>query len=156
MENNFINLTSNQKLILSNLGFKPYSYTYLYGETYYLNVDIFVTGDHATDYARVLYSTDANIKGFCYSSSLLASLISVYGDNKGLNDILKKVNKYSDCEIKLTYAGDGAYFYIPCDLINDNYKYALSDMVKLIGQVDYFVQQRLSYNYKKTGKVRGG
>ena len=153
---NSFSLSNDQKNLLETLGFKPCNYTYLYGETYYLDLDILVTGDHATDYAHVLYSTDCNIKGFCYSSGLLGSLISVYNDNKGVNDIVKKVNKYSDCKIEFGYAGGDLYFYIPCELLVDEHKYAISDMVKLIGQVDYLVQARLNYNYKKTGIVRGG
>ncbi|MBQ8844829.1 MAG: hypothetical protein IJ008_02305 [Clostridia bacterium] len=127
---------------------------YLFNKnTFILKPNILVEGAHSTDIATIHYADEEGLKGLCYYSTLLEELPMMFPDHHNVEAIIKKINKFADADIELKFHNGFAFLVIECDEndINDNhiFDYLLSAMIKAIGQLDYFLQQRVRYLQKK-------
>ena len=116
--------------------------------TYGLVPNMLVQGSHATDIASVHYSDEEEINGFCYYSSLMEELAMRFPKTHNIEGIIKKLNKYSDTELKIKFHNGYAFVVSECDEQDLHLKtidYCISDILKSVGSLDYLLQQRLSY-----------
>ena len=124
-------------------------------DTYVLEPNILVQGAHATDIACIHFVDEEEVKGFCYYSSLLEELAMRFPFTHNAEGIIKKINKFSDSNIKIKWINCYNFIVSECDetdLKNGTLIYSLSDIMKVIGQLDYLVQKRLNYLDNKERK----
>lgn len=123
-------------------------------ETYVLEPHVLVQGDHATDIAVLHYSDLEEINGICYYSSLMERVAMSYSAQE-IDKILKKINKYSDTDLKLKSCNGYVFVVSECDerdLELNTLDYCVSDMVKAIGVLDYMLKSRFDYLERKRMK----
>ena len=117
---------------------------------YVMDTKIFVQGNHATDHACVYYSslnTDENedLSGLFYASSLLEYLLVDYCGEWDFNRMLKAIQKQLDCEVRLVSVQGYPYLFIEIDegeWSKGDIRSQISDMLKLIGQLDYLLPRK--------------
>lgn len=123
-------------------GFPTHAYT--------MDTKMLVQGDHATDHAYIYYSSvktfeDEQLEGLFYSPSMLEYLLVDYGGEWDFNRMLKTVQKELDCEVRLVSVHGEPYLFIEIDEYDwkmADIRFQISDMLKLIGQLDYLLSRK--------------
>lgn len=118
---------------------------------YAMDTKMTVQGSHATDRAYVYYSCvktfeDEELEGLFYSPSLLEYLLVDYIGEWDCNRLLKDVQKMLDCEVRLVSVDGYPALFIKIDERNwstGDIRSQVSDMLKLIGQLDYLLPRKL-------------
>ena len=114
-----------------------------------LDTKIVVQGDHADDLAYIYYAMIEDrgemLEGFFYAPSLLEHPLLSY-QTFDISEILDEVNKQINCDGRIISCGGFYMIYISFDYycIEYDFRLPLSDMLKVIGILDYF----LSKEYK--------
>ena len=109
-----------------------------------------VQGDHATDHAYLYYACvktweDEELEGLFYASSLLEYLLVDYGGEWDFGRMLKTIQKQLDCEVRLVSVQGYPFLHIGIDEHNwrtADIRSEISDMLKLIGQLDYLLPRK--------------
>ena len=146
--------------LLQSLGFTRYEsgceLMYAFERpAYAIDTGMLVQGDHATDYAELIYADEENFRGFCYAPSMLERLMMTYPYTHGVEKILRQIGRTTGVCAELAPVGIYPMIVIRCDdgdFACGNIRYYLSDMLKLIGMLDYHLQHRLAYLDKKERK----
>ncbi len=147
------------RCFLEEYGFKDcgrlvdWSYEFK-NNAYYYDTKMLVEGSHATDYAYLYYLDEENLTGLCYYSSLMEYLLTDFDDH-GVDGILNKIYKYVGIKVELYKEA-----YIPLlvmrmdeeNFTKEGASKKIGDMLKVVGMMDYLLQQRLNYLRKKNGK----
>ena len=115
-----------------------------------LKTPMVVSGDHAGDIAYIYYAkaeTDAGeLEGLFYSPSLLEGLLLDFGGKWSPERMLRELNRERDCDIRLVGAGGYLFFFTELSDIDfeseELMRLSLSDMHKLIGQLDYVLPRK--------------
>lgn len=118
---------------------------------YCYNTKMLVAGAHSTDYANLYYVSETTLEGLCYSSSLLEYLLTDFNNN-GIEMIIKKIGKYMGIKVELYKEAYVPLVVMRCNenTFNPNVMARkIGDMLKVIGALDYLLQQRLDYLRKK-------
>ena len=153
-------MTSELIKMLEECGFKPYItdcdlMSAFKNRAYCLDTKMLVRGDHATDCAELIYAHEENFKGLCYAPSLIEYMLLDFQDKEGIKRIIKRVGKAIGAEIELEFIGIFPMVTIRCDETDfeifglNEY---VSDMLKVIGILDYLLQNRVDYLRKKQVK----
>ncbi len=142
-------MTQESIKILEDFGFKPFldgSEIMLAFEnsTYAYDTKMIVQGDHADDYATIIFANEKDFTGLCYCSSLMEHLMLNFDDH-GVEKIVKELQKAS---IYVELRCVCGYPMIAIDLGKGELsattlKSRLSHMLKAVGALDYLLQKRL-------------
>ena len=139
--------------ILKQYGFMPYDngdeLNYV-NQPYYYDTKMIVQGSHADDYAYIICVDEQDVKGFCYASSLMEYVITNF-DNHNIEKILKDISKYTGIYVQLYYNGNVPFVVNRCQVDNldaTSVKSRMSNMLKLVGSLDYLLQKRLKHLQK--------
>lgn len=146
--------------LLQSLGFTRYisgcELMYAFRKPAYgIDTRMLVQGDHATDYADLIYADEEDFQGFCYAPSMLERLMMSHPYTHGVEKMLRQIGRVTGVWVELAPVGPYPMFVIRCDdgdFTCGNIRYYLSDMLKLIGILDYHLQHRLAYLDKKERK----
>ena len=117
---------------------------------YAMDTQILVSGDHATDRAYIYYAcVDTNegehLEGLFYSPSLLEYLLLDFGGEWDFNRMLKAIQKQLSCEARFVWVGGYPNLFIEIDEYDwktMDIRFQISDMLKVIGQLDYFLPRK--------------
>ena len=118
-----------------------------------LNTNMIVRGDHADDVAFIYYScveVDGRIyDGLFYAPSILEHPHLNY-QTFDVNEILDKINQYAYCDAEYVGIGGIHMIFLPISKFQWelDIKDALSDMLKIVGILDYLLTSE--YN-KRSG-----
>lgn len=145
--------------ILKQFGFKPYCtncdlLSAFKKPAYGLDTQMIVQGDHADDIAELIYACEDDFKGFCYAPSILEAIMINYPKKHNIDKVLKKLEKVG-IFVELKFVGIFPMVVLPCDekgLESPLLKFDVSDMLKVVGILDYLLQQRLEYLDKQRKK----
>lgn len=110
-----------------------------------LDTRMLVAGDHATDYAYIHYAETDELCGFFYAPSLLEYLLAFHHDEWDVKAMIRELHRYSDCEISLVFVHGYPMIFTPIyqnDTTVHDLRYQISDMLKVVGQLDYFLQRK--------------
>ena len=153
-ENSMKELSATRLALLKEYGFSDSpdcenSWNFPY-PAYSMDTKILVQGDHATDRAYVYYSCvntleGESLEGLFYSSSLLEYLLVDYGGEWDFYRMLKTIQKQLDCKVRLVSVNGYPYLFIGIDEHDWNtadIRSQVSDMLKLIGQLDYLLLRK--------------
>lgn len=113
-----------------------------------LDTKMIVQGDHADDCAYIFYSRPEvdgkTLDGLFYAPSIFEYLVYRKGEGWSPKPILEKINRYTDCEIELKPVGGLMMLFCEIPDVDWQYKdirFEISDMLKAVGQLDYFLQE---------------
>jgi hypothetical protein len=109
-----------------------------------------VHGDHSTDHAYIYYasiseSNGEHKSGLFYFSSLLSYLLCDHKGEWDFSRMLRDLQKQLDCKVQLVeFQGYPAMFIEISDRHRNSYslRTRISDMLKLIGQLDYLLPRK--------------
>lgn len=141
---------------LKEYGFKPYdahcelAYAFK-NSAYYLDTKMLVEGSHATDYAEIIYAEEESFVGLCYYSSLMEYILTDFS-NHNVEKMLKKIGKTLGTSVLLEDVGGYPMIVKKCndaDFERGSIKNKVSDMLKIVGILDYLLQQKLDYLRKR-------
>lgn len=110
-----------------------------------LDTRMLVTGDHATDYAYIHYAETDELCGFFYAPSLLEYLLNFHGDKVNEKVLVRELSRYSDCKISLVSVCGYPMIFTPIyenDTTVHDLMYQISDMLKVVGQLDYILPRK--------------
>ena len=118
--------------------------------SYAMDTNIFVEGDHATDRAYIYYAcvenSDGNkLDGLFYSPSLLEYLLLDFGSEWRFEPLLNRLRKQLSCEVQFVFVGAYPNLFIEIDEYDwkeADIRFQVSDMLKLIGQLDYHLPRK--------------
>lgn len=118
---------------------------------YAMDTKMLVQGNHATDHAYIYYAcaedlTGEQLDGLFYSSSLLEYLLVDYGGEWDFDRMLKAIQMQLDCKVRLVSLCGYPDLFIEineCDWNETKIRSRISDMLKLIGQLDYLLPRKL-------------
>ena len=119
-----------------------------------LNTNMIVRGEHADDIAYIYYTCieiDERIyDGLFYAPSLLEHPYLNY-QIFDVNKVLDKINQYAFCDAEYICVGGIHMIFVPiCDYEwKVDIKTPLSDMLKIVGILDYF----LTHEYEKRAEI---
>ena len=120
-----------------------------YAPSLSLDTHMLVQGDHATDHSHIFYAHtqayEGELDGFFYSPSLLEYLLTDYSGEWDPECMLKEINVQMDGNFRLVSVGGYPMLFTELteyDWKDDNLRYALSDMLKLVGQLDYLLPRK--------------
>lgn len=117
---------------------------------YAMDTKMLVQGDHATDHAYIYYasvgtSDGEEQKGLIYFSSLLSYLLCDHKGEWDFSRMLKDLQNQLDCKVQLIALQGYPAMFIE---MNDRHwnsnslRTRISDMLKLIGQLDYLLPRK--------------
>lgn len=121
---------------------------------YYYDSKMIVAGAHSTEDADIIYVEEENFKGLTYASSLMEDIMLNY-PNHNIKHIIKQIAKTTDTEIEFKFIGGYPMVVSACDETDFNdggIVYHISDMLKIIGSLDYLLQRRDRYLLNKCKK----
>ena len=111
-----------------------------------------VQGDHATDHAYIYYASGVDgsevLDGLFYAPSLLEHPLLNY-QHWNIKPILQKIAEYCYSEARDVSVGGIPMIYIEIADVSwkmNDIRFDLSDMLKLVGILDYFLQSELEKN----------
>ena len=114
-----------------------------------LDAQMLVQGTHATDRCHILYAceqTEAEVlEGLFYAPSLLEYLLTDYLGEWSPERMLKEINRQTDTSIRLVDVGGIPMLFTRIDDRNwkeSDLRFQISDMLKLIGQLDYLLPRK--------------
>lgn len=110
-----------------------------------LDSKMLVTGDHATDYAYIHYAETDELSGFFYAPSLLEYLLTFHGDEINVKNLIRELSRYSDCDLSLVSVRGYPMIFTPIyqnDTTVHDLRYQISDMLKVVGQLDYILPRK--------------
>ncbi|MBQ7789598.1 MAG: hypothetical protein IJ398_08115 [Clostridia bacterium] len=118
---------------------------------YVMDTKMLVQGDHTTDHAYIYYACvdtyeGERLDGFFYSPSLLEYLLIDFGGEWDFNRMLKAIQRQLDCEVRLVSVNGYPNLFIELDEQDGktaDIRFQISDMLKLIGQLDYLLSRKL-------------
>ena len=120
-----------------------------FGPSVALDTMMSVRGDHADDHAYVYYAClkekDEVLDGLFYAPSLLEHPLLNY-QKWNIEPILVKIADISACYARLVSVGGIPMLFIEIDEYDwqtRNLRLPLSDMLKLVGLLDYFLPREL-------------
>ena len=119
---------------------------------YYYDSKMIVAGAHSSENADIIYVEEDDFKGLTYASSLMEVIMIDYPTNHNIQKIVKQVAKITDTEIEFRSIGAYPMVVSACDetdFDNGEIKYHISDMLKVIGALDYLLQKRDRYLLNK-------
>lgn len=108
-----------------------------------------VSGDHATDLAYIYYAiintNEGELEGLFYAPSLLEYLPMEFPKDWNEKRVLAQVNEQLEDEARIVHVGGFPMFYLPLEEYDWKYdllRTAVSDMLKLVGRVDYLLSRK--------------
>ena len=119
---------------------------------YAMDTHMSVRGDHSSDLAYVYYATSVEgeagemLDGLFYSPSLLEYLLYDFGNEIKLNRLVSDLRRQLDCDMRLVFVKGYPNFFIAIDEYDwreADIRFQISDMLKLIGQLDYLLPRKL-------------
>lgn len=118
---------------------------------YALDTEMLVQGDHATDRAYIYYASvetydKEQLNGLFYSPSLLEYMLVDFRGEWSFDRMLKTVRKQLDCDVRLVSVSGYPNLFIEIDEYDwreADIRFQISDMLKLIGQLDYLLPRKL-------------
>ena len=126
----------------------------VFGSGYCYDTKMIVEGDHSSERAELVYLNKDGFEGLCYAGSLLEALIMNY-PNLGVQRIIKQMYVHMDTDIELRWIGGYPMIVSPCteqDFWDGGIEYHISDMLKVIGMLDYLLPRREQYLRKQQTK----
>jgi len=130
-----------------------------YSQTVALDSKMLVQGDHATDYAYILYSCVEEggevLDGLFYSPSILEYMLLDFGAEWELSPMLKSINRQTHGEVRLVGVGGYPMLYTEiCDFEweEGSLRYAVSDMLKVVAVLDHLLPRKREALRKKRAK----
>lgn len=123
----------------------------------FLDTGMLVTGDHATDYAHIIYAEEGERCGLFYAPSILEYLLIDFGGDWSVERLMRDLNRNSNCTLILEDVGGLPMIYTEIsdsDWTNHDLKHQVSDMLKVIGQLDYILPQKRERLWKEREKNR--
>ena len=117
---------------------------------YAMDTNILVQGDHATDHAYIYYAfvktfEDEELEGLFYSPSLLEYLLVDYAGEWDFDRTLRTIQKQLDGEVRLVSVQGYPNLFLEVnesDWSTTGIRCRVSDMLKLIGQLDYLLPRK--------------
>ena len=100
-----------------------------------LDTHMLVTGE-------IYYANLGDLCGFFYSPSILGRLC-YYRPEFNIDYYLRRINRESDNRILAVEVSGYPMLYVACPEEKREIKYAVSDMLKLVGELDYLLPKRL-------------
>ena len=128
---------------------------YFTSPTLFRDTGMLVTGDHATDYAPLIYAEDEGRCGLFYAPSMLEYLLMDFGGEWSVERLMRDLNRSSDCELKLEAVGGLPMIYTEIDDMDwkdGDLDYQISDMLKVIGYLDYVLFRKRERLWKAREK----
>ena len=122
---------------------------------YYIDSKMIVSGAHSTESADIIYVEQDGFKGLTYASSLMEAIMIDHPTNHNIKAIVKQIAKTTDTEIEFKFIGAFPMVVSACDesdFKDGGIKYHISDMLKVIGSLDYLLQKRDRYLLNKSKK----
>ena len=114
-----------------------------------LDTKMLVQGDHATDRAYIYYACvrtdEGELDGLFYAPSMLEYLLTDYQGEWSFSRMLKEINAQSDCKLSLVDVGGYPMLFTDIHEIDwqeKDLRFQISDMLKLIGQLDYLLSRK--------------
>lgn len=110
-----------------------------------LDTKMSVTGDHASDHAYIHYAETDDLCGFFYAPSLLEYLMTFHRDDCNAKAIVRELRRFSSCELSLVFLRGYPMIFTPMydtDTTPDDLRFQISDMLKVVGQLDYFLSRK--------------
>lgn len=117
-----------------------------------LDTKMSIQGDHATDCAYIFYSrTESNdgelLDGLFHAPSLLEYMLWQYRGEWSFSRMLGNINRQLGNSIRLVSVGGIPMLY--CELSDVDwtdcyFNFSVSDMLKLVGQLDYLLPRTLA------------
>ena len=118
---------------------------YFYSPILFRDTGMLVTGDHATDYATLIYAEEDGRCGLFYAPSMLEYLLLDFGGEWSVERLMRDLNHGSDCKLTLEAVGGLPMIYTEIDDTDwktGDLDYQVSDMLKVIGRLDYILLRK--------------
>lgn len=110
-----------------------------------LDTKMSVAGDHADDHAYIHYAETDEYSGFFYAPSLLEYLMTFHKDECNAERMVRELRRFSSCELELVFIHGYPMIFTPIydnDTTPNDIFWQISDMLKVVGQLDYFLQRK--------------
>ena len=123
-----------------------------------LDTKITVQGDHGSDCVYIYYSMPVDSEGnplcgYFHAPSLLEYLPLEFGKKFSIERLVREVSRVSSSEVRLVYVHGYPMLYAEADT-DDFLRDGYSDIMKTVGQMDYFLSRawlRLMAERRKEG-----
>lgn len=110
-----------------------------------LDTRMSVTGDHADDHAYIHYAETDELCGFFYAPSLLEYLMTFYKEDCNAQRLVRELRRFTSCDIELVFIHGYPMIFTPMyesDTTPEDVFLQISDMLKLVGQLDYLLARK--------------
>ena len=120
-----------------------------------LDTRMSVSGDHATDQAYIHYAETDELCGFFYAPSLLEYLMAFHRDAFDAKRMVREIRRFTSCDIELASVHGYPMIFTPIyenDTTPEDVSWQISDMLKIVGQLDFLLSRKLDRIRKKEKK----
>ena len=120
-----------------------------------LDTRMSVSGDHATDQAYIHYAETDELCGFFYAPSLLEYLMAFHREACNVKRMVCELRKFTSCDIELVCVHGYPMIFTPIyenDTTPEDVSWQISDMLKIVGQLDFLLSRKLDRIRKKETK----
>ena len=125
-----------------------------------LDTKITVQGDHGSDCVYIYYSRPVDLEGnslcgYFHAPSLLEYLPLEFGKKFSIERLVREVSRVSSSEVRLVYVHGYPMLYVEADT-DDFLRDGYSDIMKTVGQMDYFLSRAWLRLMAERRKERAG
>ena len=122
-----------------------------------LDTRMSVTGDHNSDHAYIHYAETDALCGFFYAPSLLEYLMTFHRDDCNAKAMVRELRRFTSCDIELVFIHGYPMIFTPIydnDTTPEDVFWQISDMLKIVGQLDYLLSRKRDRIWRKEAKNR--